>query len=79
MESERAVEIGKLTKLPASILARCTHNYSKALAMDDSRREEAEVQRKAARQLRMQVPGGSGDLDDESDAAFERLVKMDHR
>ena len=45
--------------------------------MDDSCQEESEVQRKIARQLRSQIPGGGGDLDDESDAAFERLVKMD--
>ena len=47
--------------------------------MDDSRQQEAEVQRKEAKRLRSQIAGGGGDLDDESDAAFERLVKMDQR
>ena len=47
--------------------------------MDDSRQEESEVQRREARRLRSEVPGGGGNLDDESDAAFERLVKMDQR
>jgi hypothetical protein len=47
--------------------------------MDATRHEEAEVQRKSARKLRSEIPGGGGDLDDESDAAFERLVKMDQR
>ena len=78
-ESERSMAIGKLTKIPTSVLARCTHAYSKALKMDDSRQEESEVQRKVAKQLRLQIPGGGGDLEDESDAAFERLVKMDQR
>jgi hypothetical protein len=78
-ESGKAVAIGKLTKIPTSVLARCTHNYAKALKMDATRHEEAEVQRKSARKLRSEIPGGGGDLDDESDAAFERLVKMDQR
>lgn len=49
--------------------------------MDDSRQQEAEVQRKEAKRLRSQIAGGGGggDLDDESDAAFERLFKMDQR
>ena len=71
--------IGKLVKVPTSVLARSTHNYSKALRMDESLQHESEVQRNMARQLRSQIPGGGGNLDDESDAAFERLVKMDHR
>ncbi|KAF2753267.1 hypothetical protein EJ05DRAFT_504920 [Pseudovirgaria hyperparasitica] len=78
-ESEKAIAIGKLTKVPASILARCTHAYSKALACDATRREDSERQRQEARRLRTQIPGGGGDLDDESDEAFERLIKMDHR
>ncbi|KAL8743228.1 MAG: hypothetical protein Q9190_004404 [Brigantiaea leucoxantha] len=78
-ETERAVAIGRLTKIPTSLLARCAHAYSKALKMDDSRQEESEVQRREARRLRSEVPGGGGNLDDESDAAFERLVKMDQR
>ena len=71
--------IGKLVKLPKGILCRSIHAYSKALGMDPSRVEESEVQRLEARQLRSQLPGGGGNLDDESDAAFERLVKMDQR
>lgn len=47
--------------------------------MDASRQYEAERQRMEARQLRLRMPGGGGNLDDESDAAFEKLVKMDHR
>ncbi|KAI4279469.1 MAG: hypothetical protein L6R38_005036 [Xanthoria sp. 2 TBL-2021] len=80
-ESEKSVAIGKLTNIPTSGLARCTHNYAKALRMDDSRQQEAEVQRKEAKRLRSQIAGGGGggDLDDESDAAFERLFKMDQR
>lgn len=66
-------------RVPTGILSRCTHAYSKALATDPLRQEEAERQRVEARRLRMQLPGGGGDLDDESDEAFERLVKMDHR
>ncbi|KAL8658195.1 MAG: hypothetical protein Q9226_001193 [Calogaya cf. arnoldii] len=42
-ESEKSVAIGKLTKIPTSSLARYTHNYAKALRMDDSRQQEAEV------------------------------------
>lgn len=71
--------IGKLVKVPTALLARCTHAYSKALAMDPQRQEESEHQRQEARKVRLQVPGGPGDLDDESDEAFEKLVKMDHR
>jgi len=71
--------IGKLVKVPVALLARCVHAYARALATDPARGEEAERQRLAARRLRSQIPGGGGDLDDESDAAFERLVKMDHR
>jgi hypothetical protein len=48
--------------------------------MDPNRTsEEVEIQRKEARSIRSEVPGGGGDLDDESDEAFERLVKMDQR
>ncbi|KAK7990146.1 hypothetical protein PG989_010461 [Apiospora arundinis] len=79
VEAEKAVAIGKLTKVPTAILSRCTHAYSKVLAKDPSRSEEAEVQRLEARRLRAQLPNGGGDLDDESDAAFESFVKMDHR
>ncbi|KAI0857704.1 hypothetical protein F4860DRAFT_505886 [Xylaria cubensis] len=78
-ETEKSVAIGKLVKLPKAILCRSIHAYSKALGMDPSRREESEVQRVEARQLRSQLPGGGGNLEDESDAAFERLVKMDQR
>jgi hypothetical protein len=69
----------KLVKVPPGILARCTHAYSRALAMDPERREEAEHQRLEARRLRLLISGGPGDLDDESNEAFELLVKMDHR
>lgn len=78
-EAERSTAIGKLVKVPLAILARCTHNFSKALKTDPSRQEEAERQRLEARNLRSQVPGGGGDLDDESDEAFESLIRMDHR
>ncbi|KAK2596202.1 hypothetical protein QQS21_006350 [Conoideocrella luteorostrata] len=78
-ETEKAWAIGKLVKVPLAILCRCVHAYSKALSTDPSRQEESEVQRREARKLRSQIPGGGGDLDDESDEAFERLVKMDHR
>ncbi|KAJ8124006.1 hypothetical protein ONZ43_g173 [Nemania bipapillata] len=78
-EMEKATIIGKLVKAPIGILCRCIHAYSKALAMDPTRAEEAEHQRQEARRLRAQIPGDSGDLDDESDQVFERLVKMDHR
>lgn len=71
--------IGKLVKVPIAILCRCMHAFSQALSNDPTRQEEAETQRQDARRLRAQIPGGSGDLDDESDEAFERLVKMDHR
>ena len=47
--------------------------------MDPERHGESEHQRQEARRLRLLIPGGSGDLDDESDEAFELLVKMDHR
>jgi hypothetical protein len=47
--------------------------------MDPQRQEESEHQRQEARKVRLQVSGGPGDVDDESDEAFERLVKMDHR
>ncbi|KAI0139030.1 hypothetical protein F4776DRAFT_47404 [Hypoxylon sp. NC0597] len=78
-ETERSAAIGKLVKVPTGILARCVHAYSKALATDPSRRKESERQRLEARRLRSSLPDGGGDLDDESDEAFERLVKMDHR
>ncbi|KAF2969313.1 hypothetical protein GQX73_g4250 [Xylaria multiplex] len=78
-ETEKAVAIGRYVKVPTGILSRCTHALSKALAMEPSRQGEAERQRIEARRLRMQMPCGGGDLDDESDEAFERLVKMDHR
>ncbi|KAI1410375.1 hypothetical protein F5Y13DRAFT_192236 [Hypoxylon sp. FL1857] len=78
-ETERSAAIGRLVKVPTGILARCVHAYSKALATDPSRRKESERQRKEARRLRLSLPDGGGDLDDESDEAFERLVKMDHR
>lgn len=66
-------------RIPTGILARCVHAYSKALATDPSRQEDSERQRIEARRLRLTLPDGGGDLDDESDEAFERLVKMDHR
>ncbi|KAH8803590.1 hypothetical protein F5884DRAFT_510069 [Xylogone sp. PMI_703] len=78
-ELEQAVAIGKLVNVPTPILSRCYHVLSKALAMDGSRQEESEEARMEARRLRSKLPGGGGDLDDESDDAFERLVKMDHR
>ncbi|CAG8978829.1 hypothetical protein HYALB_00013203 [Hymenoscyphus albidus] len=78
-ETEAAAAIGKLVKVPIGILCRCIHARSNALAMDPSRQEEAEHQRQEARRVRAQIPGDYGDLDDESDQAFERLVKMDHR
>ncbi|KAI0104454.1 hypothetical protein F4814DRAFT_430828 [Daldinia grandis] len=78
-ETEKAAAIGKLVNVPTGILARCVHAYSKALRMDPSRREESETQRIEARRLRSSLPDGGGDLDDESDEAFEKLVKMDHR
>ncbi|KAI0377693.1 hypothetical protein F5Y04DRAFT_263483 [Hypomontagnella monticulosa] len=78
-ETENSTAIGKLVKVPASILARCVHAYSKALATDPSRQSESERQRMEARRLRASLPDGGGDLDDESDEAFEKLVKMDHR
>ncbi|KAK1830086.1 hypothetical protein QBC39DRAFT_426826 [Podospora conica] len=78
-ETGRAAAIGKLVKVPIGILCRCIHAYSKALASDPTRVEEAEYQRQEARRLRSQIRGDHGDLDDESDEAFERLVKMDHR
>ncbi len=65
--------------MPKGILARYIHAYSKALAMDPERREESERQRQEARNVRLLIPGGPGDLDDESDEAFELLVKMDQR
>ncbi|KAI1458139.1 hypothetical protein F4805DRAFT_474585 [Annulohypoxylon moriforme] len=78
-ETERATVIGRRVKIPTGIFARCVHAYSKALATDPSRSEESEQQRVEARRLRSTLPDGGGDLDDESDEAFERLVKMDHR
>ncbi|KAI1097942.1 hypothetical protein F4804DRAFT_143064 [Jackrogersella minutella] len=78
-ETERSAVIGRLVKVPTGILARCVHAYSKALATDPSRQKESERQRVEARRLRSTLPEGGGDLDDESDEAFERLVKMDHR
>jgi hypothetical protein len=71
--------VGKLVKVPPGILARCTHAYSRALVIDPKRREKAKLQRLEARRLRLLIPGGPGDLDDESDEAFELLVKMNHR
>lgn len=71
--------IRKLVKVSPGILYRCTHAYSKVLSTNPSLREESERQRLEARRLRSQLPDGGGDLDDESDAAFERFVKMDHR
>ncbi len=78
-EMERATAIGKFVKVPIGILCRCIHAYSKALAMVPSREEESEYQRQEARRVRSLISGDAGDLDDESDEAFERLVKMDHR
>lgn len=72
--------IGRLVRAPVASLARCTRAYSKALATDPARQEEAERQRLEARRLRASLPDGTGgDLDDESDEAFERLVKMIER
>lgn len=78
-QTEKAVAIGKLTNIPRGVLARCTHAYSEALKMDPSKQEEAEKQRLEARWLRSKLPNGGGDLDDESDLAFEMLVRMDQR
>ncbi|KAK1455472.1 hypothetical protein CMEL01_04232 [Colletotrichum melonis] len=78
-ETERAATIGRLVKVPIGILCRCIHAYSKALSLDPARKEEAEYQRQEARRVRSQILGDHGDLDDESDRAFDRLVKMDHR
>ncbi|KAI1087828.1 hypothetical protein F5B19DRAFT_46663 [Rostrohypoxylon terebratum] len=78
-EMEKATVIGKQVRIPTGILARCVHAYSKALATDPSRQEDSDKQRLEARRLRSSLPDGGGDLDDESDEAFERLVKMDHR
>ncbi|KAK0631075.1 hypothetical protein B0T17DRAFT_239362 [Bombardia bombarda] len=78
-ETAEAVAIGTQAEVPIGILCRCIHAYAKALAMDPSRQEESEKQRQAARHLREKIPGQAGHLDDESDEAFERLVKMDHR
>ncbi|KAI1654754.1 hypothetical protein F4813DRAFT_194925 [Daldinia decipiens] len=78
-ETAKATAIGKLVNVPTGILARCVHAYSKALGMDPSRQEESEIQRMEARRLRASLPDGGGDLDDETDEAFEKLVKMDHR
>jgi hypothetical protein len=50
------------------------HAFAKALAMDPDRLEDAERQRRATRELRATLPDGGGDLDDESDEAFEMLV-----
>lgn len=47
--------------------------------MDPTRLDDSERERQEARRVRSQIPGDPGDLDDESDQAFERLVKMDHR
>lgn len=71
--------IGKLVKVPQGIVCRCIHAYSQALAMDPSRHGEAERQRLEARRLRSNLPNGAGNLNDESDEAFEKLVKMNHR
>ena len=77
--TRKAVDIGNSVKLPNGILARCTHAYAVALAMDPARRDEAEAQRLEARRVRALVPGGPWDYDDDSDEAFEELIKMDHR
>jgi hypothetical protein len=47
--------------------------------MDPSKAKESEEQRQEARRIRLLIPGGAGDLDDESDEAFDMLVKIDHR
>lgn len=78
-ETAKATAIGKLVNVPTGILARCVHAHSKALGMDPSRQEESKIQRMEARRLRASLPDGGGDLDDETDEAFEKLVKMDHR
>ena len=77
-QAERAVGIGKLCKAPTGILARATHMYSKALSMAGDG-QESERQRQEAQRLRMTLPAGSTDLDDESDEAYEMIVKMDQR
>ncbi|KAJ8131732.1 hypothetical protein O1611_g1895 [Lasiodiplodia mahajangana] len=74
-----AVSYGKTSNVPIGILSRYTHAFSEALAMDPAQHDESEIQRLEARRLRSRMPGGGGDLDDESDAAFEKLVMMDHR
>ncbi|KAI1127032.1 hypothetical protein F5Y10DRAFT_266482 [Nemania abortiva] len=78
-ETKKAVTFGKRDKVPIGILSRCTHAYSKALGMDASRQEDSEKQRLEARRLRSEMPSKGGNLDDESDEAFDMLVKMDHR
>jgi hypothetical protein len=47
--------------------------------MVPKRHVESERQRQEVRRLRLLIPGGPGNLGDESDEAFELLVKMDHR
>lgn len=46
--------------------------------MDPERYEESEHQRREARQLRRLIPGGPGDLDDESDEGKQHSVIASH-
>ena len=79
MLAYQSVTLGRTTRVPVGVLSRYTHAYSKALSGDPARQQEAEDHRLEARRLRALIPGGGGDLDDESDKAFEMLVSMGQR
>lgn len=79
-EFERAVEIGEKSKAHPGIMARYHHGLSKAFAAAGNKgqadRHAAEA--KEWRNEMLEKPEGL-DMNDESDAAYELVVKIDQR
>ena len=77
--AELAVAISRSSRAPTCVLARYTHLLSKALLKDHERQIEGEKKKKEAQRLRKLLLPGHRDLDDESDAAYDRLVNIVQR
>jgi len=75
-----AVEVGETLNVPPGILARYTHGYSKALAAyPEAPAADAETQCKKAHELRRSLVSWAGDVEVDSDDAFEKLCSFDYR
>jgi len=75
-----AVERAERLNVPTGIVARYNHGYSKALAADpEVPAVDAETQCKKVRELRRSLVCWAGDVEVESDDAFEKLCSFDYR